>query len=229
VTNRTWGGLHGGHASFEAQVRASIRDIPDFPKPGVTFKDITPLLNDPVAFASVVDALAGAFITAKIDRVLGVEARGFILAAPVAYRLGAGFVPVRKAGKLPWRSSASTSSSTAPTCSECAPRQVVRPGERVLIVDDVAGHRRHRGGHRTAGRAGSAARSPAWFLLELAFLGGASQPRTTTWCVAAHVLLRHNGVRLRARGEHPPEVATVDRVLPWRRHSAPLPARDRFP
>ncbi len=101
LTERPWGGLHGGHVSFEAQLRSSIRDIPDFPKPGVTFKDITPLLNDPVAFAGTVDALAGAFITAKVDRVLGVEARGFIFAAPVAYRLGAGFVPVRKAGKLP--------------------------------------------------------------------------------------------------------------------------------
>ena len=90
---------YGGYPTVGEHLRASIRDIPDWPKPGVTFKDITPLLNDPVAFASAVDALAGAFITAKIDRVLGVEARGFIFAAPVAYRLGAGFVPVRKAGQ----------------------------------------------------------------------------------------------------------------------------------
>src|ERR1700735_4374352 len=72
-----------------------IRDVPDFPQPGVVFKDITPLLGDPAAFALCVEA--------RIDKVLGIEARGFIVAAPVALRLGAGFVPVRKGGKLPWQ------------------------------------------------------------------------------------------------------------------------------
>ncbi len=175
MTNRSWGGLHGGHESFEDQVRASIRDIPDFPKPGVTFKDITPLLNDPVAFASVVDALAGAFITAKIDRVLGVEARGFIVAAPVAYRLGAGFVPVRKAGKLPWEIEREEYVLEYGTDLLEMHRDAVHPGERVLIVDDVLA---------TGGTAAATARLVDriggevigfGFLLELAFLGGASQ------------------------------------------------------
>ena len=78
-----------------------IVDIPDYPKPGGTFKDITPLLDDPRGFASLVDTLADRFMDAGVTKVLGAEARGFIIGAPVAYRLGAGFVPVRKPGKLP--------------------------------------------------------------------------------------------------------------------------------
>ena len=76
-----------------------IRDVPDYPKPGVVFKDITPLLADHTAFAAVVDAIVAHYGRGTIDKVVGVEARGFILAAPVAYHFGAGFVPVRKKGK----------------------------------------------------------------------------------------------------------------------------------
>src|SRR6476619_755289 len=83
-------------------LKEHIRDIPDFPKPGVVFKDITPLLADRKAFITTVDALADRYVDRGVDKVLGIEARGFIFAAPIAYRLGAGFVPVRKAGKLPW-------------------------------------------------------------------------------------------------------------------------------
>jgi adenine phosphoribosyltransferase len=175
LTERPWGGLHGGHVSFEAQLRSSIRDIPDFPKPGVTFKDITPLLNDPVAFAGTVDALAGAFITAKVDRVLGVEARGFIFAAPVAYRLGAGFVPVRKAGKLPWEIEREEYVLEYGTDLLEVHRDAVHPGERVLIVDDVLA---------TGGTAAATARLVErvggevvgfGFLIELGFLGGGAQ------------------------------------------------------
>src|SRR5205809_6327809 len=79
-----------------------IRDIPDFPKPGVVFKDITPLLADVDAFRFTVDAIADHFAGNEVHKVVGVEARGFIVAAPVAYRFGAGLVPIRKAGKLPW-------------------------------------------------------------------------------------------------------------------------------
>ncbi len=80
-----------------------VRDIPDFPRPGVVFKDITPLLADGKAFRYSVDAIADHFAGHRVDKVLGIEARGFIVAAPVAHRFGAGFVPVRKAGKLPWQ------------------------------------------------------------------------------------------------------------------------------
>ena len=84
-------------------LRSLIRDIPDFPSPGIVFKDITPLLADADAFRVTVDALADRYADAGVDKVLGIEARGFIAAAPVARRLGVGFVPVRKAGKLPWQ------------------------------------------------------------------------------------------------------------------------------
>src|ERR1700704_5348061 len=84
------------------ELRDCVRDIPDFPKPGVVFKDITPLLSNTDAFRSTIDLIAGHFEGRSVDRVLGVEARGFIIAAPVAYKFGAAFIPVRKAGKLPW-------------------------------------------------------------------------------------------------------------------------------
>ncbi|HEX4253747.1 MAG TPA: purine phosphoribosyltransferase family protein, partial [Streptosporangiaceae bacterium] len=80
-------------------IKSHIRDVPDFPEPGISFKDITPLLADGPVFAAVIDALAAGH--GPVDKVAGIEARGFILAAPVATRLGCGFVPVRKAGKLP--------------------------------------------------------------------------------------------------------------------------------
>jgi adenine phosphoribosyltransferase len=111
-----------------------IRDVPDYPEPGVMFKDITPLLADPVAFAAVVDELAG---THQVDKIVGIEARGFILAAPVAYRAGAGFVPVRKKGKLPaetFEESYELEYGTATIEVHC---DAFVPGDRVLIVDDV--------------------------------------------------------------------------------------------
>ena len=83
------------------ELRAKIRDVPDFPKPGIIFKDITPLLADPAALSDAIDAMVAPFVDHGITKVVGIEARGFILGAPVAVRLGAGFVPIRKAGKLP--------------------------------------------------------------------------------------------------------------------------------
>src|SRR5262245_35497744 len=85
-----------------AWLREHIRDVPDFPKPGILFKDITPLLGDAEALRFTVDALAEHFADHDVRKVVGIEARGFILATPVACRMGAGFVPVRKKGKLPW-------------------------------------------------------------------------------------------------------------------------------
>jgi adenine phosphoribosyltransferase len=118
-------------------VRRLVREVPDYPLPGVLFKDITPLLADPTGFAATVDALAGRWQDEAVDLVVGIEARGFILAAPVAYRLGAGFVPVRKSGKLP---SATYRQSYALEYGDASVEVHVDsfvPGARVLVVDDV--------------------------------------------------------------------------------------------
>jgi adenine phosphoribosyltransferase len=114
-----------------------IREIPDFPKPGIGFKDITPLLGDGDAFRFAVDALVHHFGNPRVDKVFGIEARGFILAAPVAYACGAGFVPVRKAGKLPHDIEQEEYALEYGTDLLEVHRDAVSPGERVLIVDDV--------------------------------------------------------------------------------------------
>ena len=120
-----------------ALLASRVRDVPDYPKPGVVFKDITPLLADHVAFAGAVDAIVNHHGRGTVDKVVGIEARGFILAAPVAYHFGAGFVPVRKAGKLP---AATFSQSYALEYGEATiemHRDALTAGDRVLIVDDV--------------------------------------------------------------------------------------------
>jgi adenine phosphoribosyltransferase len=116
-------------------IRSHIRDIPDYPQPGVLFKDITPLLAEPAVFSAVVDALADEF--GPVDKVAGIEARGFILAAPVAYRTRAGFVPVRKKGKLPSATFAQEYQLEYGTAILEVHQDAFAPGERVLIVDDV--------------------------------------------------------------------------------------------
>jgi adenine phosphoribosyltransferase len=120
-----------------AQLRSLIRDVPDFPKEGVLFKDITPLLADPIAFSTVIDLLVVHFGRGNVDKVVGIEARGFIIASPVAYHFGAGFVPVRKKDKLPWNTEAVEYSLEYGTATLEVHTDAVRAGERVLIVDDV--------------------------------------------------------------------------------------------
>jgi adenine phosphoribosyltransferase len=118
-----------------------IRDVPDFPRPGVVFKDITPLLADHTGFSAVVEALADAGRDSSgavvVDKVVGMEARGFILAAPVALALGAGFVPVRKAGKLPGATYAVSYALEYGDATLEMHEDAIAPGERVLLVDDV--------------------------------------------------------------------------------------------
>ncbi|MFI6395782.1 adenine phosphoribosyltransferase [Nonomuraea sp. NPDC050547] len=111
-----------------------IRDVPDYPKPGVLFKDITPLLGDPDGFAAMVDEIAGLF---EADKIVGIEARGFILAAPVAYKAHAGFVPVRKKGKLPAETLEESYDLEYGSATIEVHRDAFAPGDRVLIVDDV--------------------------------------------------------------------------------------------
>jgi adenine phosphoribosyltransferase len=114
-----------------------VRAIADYPRPGVTFRDITPLLGDADAFRRAVDELAEPFREARIDRVVGVEARGFIPAAAVAYTLGAGFVPVRKAGKLPWAVAREEYELEYGRDKLEIHRDAIHPDESILIVDDV--------------------------------------------------------------------------------------------
>jgi adenine phosphoribosyltransferase len=125
-----------GH-NVEELLRSKIRDIPDFPKPGIVFKDITPLLADEVAFSTVIDEIVVRFGRGAIDKVVGIEARGFIVASPVAYHFGAGFVPVRKRGKLPWETQSESYALEYGEETLEIHRDAIVPGERVAIVDDV--------------------------------------------------------------------------------------------
>jgi adenine phosphoribosyltransferase len=156
-------------------LRRCVRDIPDFPKPGVGFKDITPLLGDPGAFSSAVDAIVVSFGRGTIDKVVGIEARGFIIAAPVAYHFGAGFVPLRKAGKLPYTTHSQTYELEYGNETLEVHADAFVPGERVLIVDDVLATG---GTARTAcelvEQAGATVAGLA-FVIELGFLNGVEQ------------------------------------------------------
>jgi adenine phosphoribosyltransferase len=119
------------------QIRDLIRDVPDFPEPGIVFKDITPVLADPIAFSTIIDLIVVHFGRGNVDKVVGIEARGFILGAPVAYHFGAGVIPVRKKGKLPHDTLDEEYALEYGTASLEIHRDAVRPGERILIVDDV--------------------------------------------------------------------------------------------
>ena len=157
-------------AGLTSLILARVRDVPDYPKPGIMFKDITPLLADASAFRAVIDGLADIF--GPVDKVVGIEARGFILAAPVACRLGAGFVPVRKKGKLPSATYAEEYDLEYGSAVLEVHQDAFAAGDRVLIVDDVLATGGtaaatvslvHQGGAKVAGLA---------FLMELSFLHG---------------------------------------------------------
>ena len=119
------------------QIEALIRDVPDFPEPGIVFKDITPVLADPIAFSTIIDLIVVHFGRGNVDKVVGIEARGFILGAPVAYHFGAGIIPVRKKGKLPHETLEESYALEYGTASLEIHTDAVQPGERVLVVDDV--------------------------------------------------------------------------------------------
>jgi len=157
------------------RLKALVREVPDFPQPGIVFKDITPLLADEIAFSSVIDLIVVHFGRGNVDKVVGIEARGFILASPVAYHFGAGFVPVRKKDKLPWETESEEYELEYGTATLEIHRDGVDPGERVLIVDDVlatGGTARATAGlvERIGGKVVGIA-----FLIELGFLNGRQQ------------------------------------------------------
>ena len=162
-----------GHAvADDSRFKALIRDIADFPSPGIGFKDITPLLGDGAAWSAAVAGLAALVARHHPTRIIGIEARGFLVGAPVAHHLGIGFVPVRKPGKLPYETSAVSYSLEYGQDSLEMHVDALTAGERVVIVDDVlatggtaaaAAELVRRSGGEVAGLA---------FLLELSFLSG---------------------------------------------------------
>ncbi len=151
---------------------AAVRDVADFPKPGIVFKDITPILADAGLFREAIGLLCETAHGRKIDKVVGIDARGFIFAAAVADRLGAGFVPIRKRGKLPWKTRQISYALEYGEAIVELHEDAVRPGETVLLVDDLLA---------TGGTAAAAVHlldqlgadlAGISFLIELGFLGG---------------------------------------------------------
>jgi adenine phosphoribosyltransferase len=145
-------------------VRAAIRDVPDFPKPGILFRDITPVLGDAALFASVIEHLAERYRSMRVAKVAAVESRGFIFGAPLAAAIGAGFVPLRKFGKLPHRTAAETFNLEYGTETLEIHTDALRTGERVVVVDDLLAT----GG--TAGASVKLVRRAGGEIVELAFL-----------------------------------------------------------
>ncbi len=122
---------------MEKFIKSKIREIPDWPKKGVNFKDITPLIQDKKAFRKVIDEMAKPYLAKKIDKVVGIDARGFILAAALAYKLKSGMAIVRKKGKLPWKTISQKYSLEYANNTIEMHKDSILPGEKVLLVDDV--------------------------------------------------------------------------------------------
>jgi adenine phosphoribosyltransferase len=164
--------------NLESQIeslKAAIRDVPDFPKPGIVFKDITTLLQDPVLFRRTIDLLVAVAGDRPVDRVVAIESRGFLLGGALAHRLGAGLVLVRKPGKLPWKTVTASYELEYGTDSVEMHEDALARGDRVLIVDDViaTGGTARAVGELSEGRGASI--SAFVFLAELGFLNGRKQ------------------------------------------------------
>lgn len=168
-------------------LREFIRDVPDFPKPGILFRDITPLLEDPGAFRRAVEALAEPFRGGAVDKVLGIESRGFILGAPVALELSAGFVPVRKKGKLPHETLAVRYELEYGSDEVEMHADGVRRGERVLVVDDLIATGGTAAASVRLARAAGGEVVGCSFLIELSELRGLDRLDVDR----AHVVLRY--------------------------------------
>ncbi|MDF6041299.1 adenine phosphoribosyltransferase [Streptomyces sp. JH14] len=158
--------------SIRELLLSRIRDVADYPKPGVMFKDITPLLADPVAFTALTDALAELCVRHGATKIVGLEARGFILAAPVAVRAGLGFVPVRKAGKLPGATLSQAYELEYGTAEIEIHAEDLVPDDRVMVIDDVLATGGTAGASLELIRRAGAQVAGVAVLMELGFLGG---------------------------------------------------------
>lgn len=154
------------------KLRAAVRDVPDFPKKGIVFRDITPLLSDPVLFRASVDLFLQRCRGREIDKIVGIDARGFLFGSAVAYELGVGFVPIRKRGKLPYKTQVAKYSLEYGEAEMEMHTDAIRDGERVVLVDDLLAT----GGTSAAAavliRKAGAKLLEAQFLIELEFLHG---------------------------------------------------------
>ena len=119
------------------QLRAAVRDVPDFPKTGILFKDITPILNDPILFRASIDLFLERCRGKKIDKIVGIDARGFLFGSAVAYQLGVGFVPIRKRGKLPYQTEVARYSLEYGEAEMEMHVDAIRASEQVVLVDDL--------------------------------------------------------------------------------------------
>lgn len=146
------------------EIESAIRNVPDFPKPGIQFKDITPLLGDARLFAGVMDLLVNNFKPGSVDAVVGIDARGFIFAAAAALKLHAGFVPVRKKGKLPYRTHEEDYALEYGSATVAMHVDALKPGARVLLIDDLLAT----GG--TAAAAAALVKKLGAHILEISFL-----------------------------------------------------------
>ena len=178
-------------AGGSVDIKSLIRTIPDYPKPGILFRDITTLIADPTGLRAAVDGLVWPFLTAGIDFVAGIEARGFILGGAVAYQLGRGFIPIRKKGKLPWRTLGQEYSLEYGVDTVEIHADAIHDGAKVLLVDDLIAT----GGTAEAAielirRSGGDIVAAA-FVIDLPDLGGAS--RIAAMDVAVHTLVSFEG------------------------------------
>ncbi len=168
-----------------------VRTIPDYPKPGIMFRDITTLIADPVGFRASVDGLLVPFLTMEIDHVAGIEARGFILGGAVAHELGRGFVPIRKKGKLPWKTIDQDYQLEYGVDTIEIHEDAIKPGEKVLVIDDLIAT----GGTANAAielirRSGGEVVAAA-FVIDLPDLGGTRRLQETG--VRVHTLMEFEG------------------------------------
>ena len=161
------------------KLRAAVRDVPDFPKKGIVFKDITPVLNDPVLFRASIDLFLERCRGREIDKIVGIDARGFVFGSAVAYELGVGFVPIRKRGKLPYQTEVARYSLEYGEAEMEMHVDAIRASERVVLVDDLLAT----GGTSAAAavliRNAGADLLEAQFLLELEFLEGRKRLKPT--------------------------------------------------